>query len=91
MIPWKSNKSRPTGPLDGPDLPETSRAVADAVTALLGRVPNSYRVLLHSPLVAAMLLPLNAVLQREGAGSVLSTRIKEMVVIKTSQLNGCAY
>ncbi len=72
-------------------LPESSRAVADAVTALLGRVPNSYRVLLHSPLVAAMLLPLNAVLQREGAGSVLSTRIKEMVVIKTSQLNGCAY
>ena len=72
-------------------LPEASRDVADAVTDMLGRVPNSYRVLLHSPLVAAMLLPLNAVLQREGAGSVLSTRIKEMVVIKTSQVNGCAY
>ncbi len=72
-------------------LPERSGALAEAVTAMLGRVPNSYRVLLHSPLVAAMLLPLNAVLQREGAGSVLSTRIKEMVVIKTSQLNGCAY
>ncbi len=40
---------------------------------------------------AAVLLPLNAVLQREGAGSVLSTRIKEMVIIKTSQINGCAY
>ncbi len=58
---------------------------------MLGRVPNSYRALLHSPHVAAVLLPLNAVLQREGAGSVLSTRLKEMVIIKTSQINGCAY
>ncbi len=80
-----------TSLIDIETLPESSRALADAVSAMLGRVPNSYRVLLHSPLVAAMLLPLNATLQREGAGSVLSTRIKEMVVIKTSQLNGCAY
>ncbi len=62
-----------------------------AVTAMLGRVPNSYRVLGHSPLVAKMLLPFNAVLQRQGAGSVLTTKIKEMVVIKTSHVNGCAY
>ena len=80
-----------TSLIDIETLPESSRALADAVSAMLGRVPNSYRVLLHSPLVAAMLLPLNATLQREGAGSVLSTRIKEMVVIKTSQVNGCAY
>lgn len=63
----------------------------EAVTAMLGRVPNSYRFLAHSPLVAKVLLPFNAVLQREGAGSVLPTRLKEMVVIKTSHLNGCAY
>jgi alkylhydroperoxidase family enzyme len=77
--------------IDTERLSGTSRAVVDAVSAMLGRVPNSYRVLLHSPHVAAMLLPLNAVLKREGAGSVLSTRIKEMVVIKTSQINGCKY
>ena len=77
--------------IDLESLPESSQAIADAVTALLGRVPNSYRALLHSPHVAAVLLPLNAVLQREGGGSVLSTRIKEMVIIKTSQINGCAY
>jgi alkylhydroperoxidase family enzyme len=80
-----------TSLIDLENLPEKSQAVVEAVAAMLGRVPNSYRVLLHSPHVAAMLLPLNAVLQREGAGSVLSTRIKEMVVIKTSQINGCAY
>lgn len=63
----------------------------DAVTAMLGRVPNSYRVLAQSPLVAMMLVPYNAVLQRQGAGSVLPTRLKEMVVIKTSHINGCRY
>jgi len=63
----------------------------NAATAMLGRVPNSYRVLARSPLVAKLLLPFNAVMQREGAGSILTTKIKEMVVIKTSQLNGCKY
>ncbi|MDA0239216.1 MAG: hypothetical protein O3A84_04195 [Proteobacteria bacterium] len=62
-----------------------------AVTAMLGRVPNSYRVLAQSPLVAKMLVPFNAVMQREGAGSVLTTKIKEMVVVKTSHVNGCKY
>ncbi len=62
-----------------------------AVTAMLGRVPNSYRTLARSPLVAKMLVPFNATVQREGAGSVLSTKIKEMVVIKTSHINECSY
>lgn len=63
----------------------------EAATAMLGRVPNFYRFLAHSPLVAKALLPFNAVMQRQGAGSILSTRIKEMVVIKTSHVNGCKY
>lgn len=63
----------------------------DAVAQMLGRVPHSYRVLAHTPHVARALLPFNAVLQREGAGSLLSAKIKEMAVIKTSKLNGCAY
>ena len=62
-----------------------------AVTAMLGMVPHSYKVLARSPLVAKMLVPFNAVVQREGAGSVLSTKIKEMVVIKTSHINACSY
>jgi len=63
----------------------------EAVTAMLGRVPNSYRFLAHTPTVAKMLLPFNAVLQRQGAGSLLTTKLKEMVVIKTSHVNGCEY
>ena len=60
-------------------------------TEMLGRVPNSYRILARSPQTAKLLLPFNAVMQREGAGSILSTRIKEMAVIKTSHVNGCNY
>jgi len=63
----------------------------EAVTAMLGRVPNSYRILGHSPLVAKMLIPFNAVVQRQGAGSVLTAKLKEMAVIKTSHVNGCRY
>lgn len=62
-----------------------------AVTGLLGRVPNCYRTLSHAPLLAMLLLPFNAANQREWPGARLSGRIKEMVVIKTSHLNGCDY
>ncbi|MBL6957973.1 MAG: hypothetical protein ISR52_03260 [Rhodospirillales bacterium] len=63
----------------------------EGVTEMLGRVPNSYRVLSHSPHIAKAFLPFNAVMQRQGAGSILTTKIKEMVVVKTSHVNGCAY
>ncbi len=63
----------------------------DAATAMLGRVPHSYRVLARVPMVAKFLIPFNAVMQREGAGSLLTTKLKEMVVINTSHLNGCRY
>lgn len=69
---------------------ETAR-LYEATTQMLGRVPHSFRVLGHIPLITRMLLLFNAVLQREGAGSVLSSKIKEMAIIKTSHLNGCAY
>ena len=72
---------------DDPDIAN----LFEAVTAMLGRVPNSYRVLARVPLVAKMLVPFNAVMQRQGAGSLLSTKIKEMVVVKTSHINGCKY
>ena len=77
--------------IDPEDATGEVAVLYEAVTEMLGRVPHSYRVMAQSPHVAKMLVPFNAVLQRQGAGSVLTTKIKEMVVIKTSQLNGCAY
>ena len=67
------------------------KVLFDGVTAMLGRVPNSYRVLARVPLVSKLLLPFNASMQREGAGSLLTSKIKEMVIIKTSHINGCNY
>ncbi|MBT3352260.1 MAG: hypothetical protein HOC91_13120 [Nitrospinaceae bacterium] len=69
---------------------ETAR-LYEATTQMLGRVPHSFRVLGQTPLVARMLLLFNATMQREGAGSVLSCKLKEMVIIKTSQVNACNY
>jgi len=63
----------------------------DAVTSMVGRVPHSMRTLAHAPLLAMLLLPFNAANQREWPGARLSGRIKEMVVIKTSHVNGCDY
>ena len=70
---------------------KTAKSVYKAAVDMLGRVPNSYRVMMHSPLVLMTLLPFNAVMQREGAGSILSAKLKEMVVVKTSHVNGCEY
>ena len=77
--------------IDGDEVKGDVKVLFDAVTAMLGRVPNSYRVLARVPLVSKLLLPFNASMQREGAGSLLTSKIKEMVIIKTSHINGCNY
>ena len=66
-------------------------ALFNGVVKTLGRVANSYRVMAHQPYVAKMILPLTVALMREGLGTTLSTKIKEMAVIKWSHPNGCAY
>lgn len=58
---------------------------------LRGRVPNSGRVWGHVPYMAKFQLPAGVGLQREGAGGVLSCRIKEMGILKTSHINTCNY
>jgi uncharacterized peroxidase-related enzyme len=63
----------------------------EAVTGLLGRVPNLYRTISHAPWLAMLMLPFNAAVQRQWPGSRMSGRIKELVVIKTSHVNGCRY
>jgi uncharacterized peroxidase-related enzyme len=63
----------------------------DTVTEVFGRVPNSLRTMAHAPLLAMLMIPFNATVQREWSGARLSGRIKEMVIIKTSQVNGCDY
>ncbi len=69
---------------------ETARFF-EATAQMRGRVPNSSRVWGHIPYLAKFQLPSGTVLQREGAGGVLSCRIKEMAILKTSHVNTCNY
>ena len=75
---------------DGAHEPVTREFFA-ATTVLRGRVPNSARVWGHVPNIAKLFLLMSVPLQREGAGGVLSCKIKEMAVLKTSHVNSCAY
>ena len=55
-----------------------------------GMISNSARAWSHVPHIALLYL-LSGLVQREGTGGSLSTRIKEMAVLKTSHINTCAY
>ncbi len=52
---------------------------------------NSQLLQAHTPHVAKFVACLVAALQLEGAGSILSGRIKSITDIKTSSINSCAY
>lgn len=76
------------------DAPSATGEVArffEASAQLRGRVPNSSLVWGHIPYIAKFQLPAGVALQREGAGGLLSCRIKEMAVLKTSHVNTCSY
>ena len=63
----------------------------DHASVLLNRIPNAWRVMANQPYITKFMLPLTSSLLRQGLGSVLDTKIKELAIIKTSQLNNCAY
>ena len=63
----------------------------EATALFRGRVPNSACTWAYVPDIAKFFLLAGTPLQREGAGGVLSCRIKEMAVLKTSHANSCNY
>ena len=70
--------------------PEVSQ-MWDDIAETLGRVPNFIATVAHSPAVVRWLVPFVATLHREGTGSVLDARTKNLVILKTSLVNGCEY
>ena len=77
--------------IDPKDAEGILKLYFNSVKKFLNRIPNTRRIGAHSPMIAMLMLPFTAALQREGAGGVLSSKIKEMAIIKTSHLNGCKY
>jgi hypothetical protein len=67
------------------------RAAFDAANSFNGRVANSMRVFAHSPAIVKFLLPLQAVLQKDGLGCKLDAKTRALAMIKVSTLNECKY
>ena len=59
--------------------------------SLLGRVSNAIRVAAHTPRVAQPLVGFMVSALRTEVSGVLEMRIKALIILKTSTLNGCAY
>jgi alkylhydroperoxidase family enzyme len=73
------------------DAPPQVRVAFDAATRFNGRVANSMRVCAHSPGILRFLLPLQAVLQKDGLGCKLDAKTRALAMIKVSALNACQY
>lgn len=73
------------------DASEEVRAAFEAANSFNGRVANSMRVYAHSPAIVKFLLPLQAVLQKDGLGCKLNARTRALAMIKVSALNACQY
>jgi hypothetical protein len=73
------------------DAPADVRAAFDAASSFNGRVANSMRVFARSPAILKFLLPLQAVLQKDGLGCKLDAKTRALAMIKVSALNECRY
>jgi hypothetical protein len=75
---------------DDSEHPEV-RAAFEAANEFNGRVANSMRLYAHSPARLKFLLPLQAVLQKDGLGCKVDAKTRALAMIKVSALNECRY
>ena len=69
-------------------VPESTGIIYDRYARTRGNVPNMFRTVAHRPeIFETMIAHLEAVLNT----GTLTTRLKELVIVRTSQLNGCEY
>jgi alkylhydroperoxidase/carboxymuconolactone decarboxylase family protein YurZ len=73
------------------EAPADVRAAFETAARINGRVANSMRVYAHSPAIVKFLLPLQAVLQKDGLGCKLDAKTRALAMIKVSALNECKY
>lgn len=70
------------------DVGEQAGAIYDRYMRQRGNVPNMFRTVAHRPeILATMIAHMEAVLNT----GTLPTSLKELVIVRTSQLNGCEY
>lgn len=56
-----------------------------------GFIPNSFRLLAHSPPAMRWFWPFWASIHPQGGGTVSDIRYRELAIIRTSQINRCRY
>jgi alkylhydroperoxidase family enzyme len=78
-------------PIDIDRASPEAKAVTDGARRLLGRVPSTFGVMSHSPQVARWMLAFVASIHRDGAGSIVEGRIKNLATLKTASLNRSEY
>src|SRR5436853_4967558 len=70
------------------DHPELSELIAKIRGARGGRLINIYRLMLHSPALAAAWFELN---QAARYGTEIDGRCRELVIMRVAALNRCGY
>jgi uncharacterized peroxidase-related enzyme len=70
----------------GDEVPESSKAILDAVNKQLGVVPNMFRLIASSPAVLQGYTANNGAL-----GKTLDVKTRERIALAVAQVNGCDY
>ena len=74
--------------LERSQVDETTQAIFDHYQKQRGSVPNMFRTAAHRPeILRTMIAHFRAVME---TGTVLP-KLKELVIVRTSQLNHCVY
>lgn len=74
-------------PLTDEQASDEAKKMFDAINDNFGMVPNIFRTLGHNPAVLSAILELNNAVQE----SDLPAKFRELVYLKSSQINGCDY
>ncbi len=77
--------------LSDEDASPEARVVIEHAKKMYGRVANAIRVAAHTPRIAQVLFGFIIASQRQDISENLSSRVKTLVTLKTSLLNGCKY
>jgi hypothetical protein len=77
--------------LSDEDASPEARILFKHAKNMYGRVANAVRVAAHTPKIAQVLFGFIVASQRQEITGNLSSRIKTLVTLKTSMINGCTY
>lgn len=74
--------------LDRSDVDETTQGIYDHYLKERGNVPNMFRTVAHRPeILRTLIAHFRAVMETGTVGA----KLKELVIVRTSQINSCAY